>query len=79
MRQAKEAVGIEALRGQGEYERWQRRDLSARRYVYVWADGVFLRVPAWKTTASVVDVSQKRGTVSVSLQSKLTQVCLRSL
>jgi len=28
---------------QGEYERWQRRDLSARRYVYVWADGVFLQ------------------------------------
>ena len=27
---------------QGEYERWQKRDLSARRYVYVWADGVFL-------------------------------------
>lgn len=27
---------------QGEYERWQRRDLSARRYVYVWADGVYL-------------------------------------
>jgi hypothetical protein len=28
---------------QGEYERWQNRDLSARRYVYVWADGVFLQ------------------------------------
>jgi transposase-like protein len=28
---------------QGEYERWQRRDLSARRYAYVWADGVFLQ------------------------------------
>ena len=28
---------------QGEYERWQQRDLSARRYVYVWADGVFLQ------------------------------------
>ena len=27
---------------QSEYERRQRRDLSARRYVYVWADGVFL-------------------------------------
>src|SRR6516162_9120421 len=26
---------------QGEYARWQKRDLSARRYVYVWADGVF--------------------------------------
>ena len=27
----------------GEYERWQKRDLLARRYVYVWADGVFLQ------------------------------------
>lgn len=28
---------------EGEYERWRRRDLSARRYVYVWADGVYLQ------------------------------------
>ena len=28
---------------QEEYERWQHRDLSARRYVYVWADGVYLQ------------------------------------
>jgi transposase-like protein len=27
----------------GEYERWQKRDLSARHYIYVWADGVFLQ------------------------------------
>jgi transposase-like protein len=26
-----------------EYRRWQGRDLSARRYVYVWADGVYLQ------------------------------------
>jgi transposase-like protein len=26
---------------QGELDRWQRRDLSARRYVYFWADGVY--------------------------------------
>jgi putative transposase len=26
---------------QQEHERWQRRDLSTRRYVYVWADGVY--------------------------------------
>jgi transposase-like protein len=26
-----------------EYERWQSRDLSARRYVYLWADGVYLQ------------------------------------
>jgi transposase-like protein len=28
---------------QAEYEHWQGRDLSARRYVYVWADGVYLQ------------------------------------
>ncbi len=28
---------------QEDYDRWQRRDLSARRYVYVWADGVYLQ------------------------------------
>ena len=26
-----------------DYARWQGRDLSARRYVYVWADGVYLQ------------------------------------
>jgi transposase-like protein len=26
-----------------DYCRWQKRDLSARRYVYVWADGVYLQ------------------------------------
>src|SRR6202163_4782413 len=26
-----------------EYQRWQDRDLSARQYVYVWADGVYLQ------------------------------------
>jgi putative transposase len=28
---------------QAEYDRWQRRDLSARHYVYIWADGVYLQ------------------------------------
>src|SRR5512144_58099 len=27
---------------QTDYEAWQKRDLSTRRYVYVWADGVYL-------------------------------------
>jgi putative transposase len=27
---------------QDEHERWRKRDLSARRYVYLWADGVYL-------------------------------------
>ena len=28
---------------QADYDAWRRRDLSARRYVYVWADGVYLQ------------------------------------
>ena len=28
---------------QGELARWQSRDLSARRYVYLWADGIYFR------------------------------------
>jgi putative transposase len=36
---------IARLRGEWEadYARWQRRDLSARRYVYIWADGIYLQ------------------------------------
>ncbi len=26
-----------------DHDRWQRRDLSTREYVYVWADGIYLR------------------------------------
>jgi putative transposase len=29
---------------QEEHERWQQRDLSARRYVYLWADGGSVRI-----------------------------------
>jgi putative transposase len=28
---------------ESEYDAWRRRDLSARRYVYIWADGVYLQ------------------------------------
>ena len=28
---------------QGTYDAWQQRDLSARRYAYIWADGVYLQ------------------------------------
>jgi len=36
---------VARLRGEWEadYARWQGRDLSARRYVYVWADGIYLQ------------------------------------
>ena len=29
---------------EAEYEQWRKRDLSKRRYVYVWADGVYSKV-----------------------------------
>src|SRR5208283_1953279 len=36
---------IARLKGEweDEYRQWQGRDLSARQYVYVWADGVYLQ------------------------------------
>jgi hypothetical protein len=34
--------GVSLLSG-GSGRAWQKRDLSARRYVYVWADGVYLQ------------------------------------
>lgn len=36
-------VGRLTAEWQVEYEHWQARDLSARRYVYVWADCVYLQ------------------------------------
>ena len=36
-------VGRLTAEWKGEYDRWQSRDLSARRYVYVWADEVYLQ------------------------------------
>src|SRR4051812_29841892 len=39
------AASIARLKAEweAEYVRWQRRDLSARRYVYIWVDGVYLQ------------------------------------
>ena len=36
-------IGRLTAEWQAEYARWQGRDLTARRYVYVWADGVYLQ------------------------------------
>ena len=36
-------VGRLTAEWQAEYKHWKARDLSARRYVYVWADGVYLQ------------------------------------
>ena len=41
------AFGVDHCPAQGgldeEHERWQKRDLSVKRYVYVWADGIHLQ------------------------------------
>jgi putative transposase len=37
-----------------DYDRWQRRDLSAKRYVYVWADGVYLQARMEDTAACML-------------------------
>jgi putative transposase len=39
---------------QAEYDRWQRRDLSAKRYVYIWADGVYLQARMEDTAACML-------------------------
>ncbi|MET4702044.1 putative transposase [Constrictibacter sp. MBR-5] len=39
-----------------DYDRWQRRDLSARRYVYIWADGVYLQARMEDTAACMLVV-----------------------
>ena len=37
-------VGRLTAEWRAEHDRWQERDLSARRYVYLWANGVYLQV-----------------------------------
>ena len=39
------SLALARLKGEweDEYQQWQKHDLSARRYVYVWADGVYLQ------------------------------------
>ena len=39
-----------------EYERWQRRDLCAKQYVYIWADGVYLQARMEDTAACMLVV-----------------------
>ena len=41
-----------------DYDRWQGRDLSARRYVYIWANGVYLQA---RMTRGRVRLGDHRG------------------
>ena len=36
---------------QDDHAAWQKRDLSARRYVYVWADGIYLQACRFRSIA----------------------------
>jgi len=47
---------------EADYTRWQRRDLSALRYVYVWADGVYLQA-RMETQAECPTTTTSRGHV----------------
>ena len=38
-----QVIGRLKAEWEAEHERWRRRDLSARRYVYMWADGIYLQ------------------------------------
>ena len=38
-----QVIGRLKAEWEAEHERWRRRDLSARRYVYMWADGIHLQ------------------------------------
>jgi putative transposase len=56
---------IARLKGEweDEYQQWQKRDLSARRYVYVWADGVYLQARMEpQAECMLVLAHQKMGT-----------------
>ena len=38
-----QVIGRLKAEWEAEHERWRRRDLSARRYVYMWADSIYLQ------------------------------------
>ena len=52
------AAVIARLKSEWEDEcrRWQKRDLSARHYVYVWADGVYLQARMEPQASRAVDM-----------------------
>ena len=60
-----------------EHARWQQRDLSAKRYVYLWADGVTSR-PGWKTTPSASSSSSARRRRARRNLSGLPMACARA-
>ena len=65
---------------QDEHERWQRRDLSARRYVYVWADGVYLQArmePAAECMLVVIGATPEGRKELVGLKARGLQVGVR--
>lgn len=58
---------ISRLTGQWQHEdnHWQRRDLSARRYVYMWIDGVYSQERMFKH-GNLRRLSEERMTKSAA-------------
>ena len=55
-----------------EHARWQKRDLSARRYVYVWADGIHLqaRLEDEKQCILVIIGRSERLSLTINVRSR---------
>jgi hypothetical protein len=60
-----------------EYRRWQKRDLSARHYVYVWADGVYLQAHGGRMDAGA-DGGDARARRPIESSSGSTRLCSTS-
>ena len=70
---------IARLKGEweDEYQRWQKLDLSARRYVYVWADGVYLQARMFVN--AVKGLSSLQLSRNLGLHAKTAFVLLHKL
>jgi hypothetical protein len=51
-----------------EYDQWSRRDLTAKRYVYLWADGIHVnvRLEDWAILCARCDAKNSRKARSSS-------------
>jgi hypothetical protein len=60
---------------QADYDAWQKRDLSARRYVYVLADGVYLqaRMAAASQAGPVVATRRRPQLFHVAVQASVSE------
>jgi len=69
-------IGRLTAEWQLEYDAWQKRDLSARRYVYIWADGVYLQArmePQSDCMLVVIGATPEGGKELVGFQTGLRE------